>query len=274
MSRVFGRPRARRGGGARLLIGLAMAGFALVSYCNSSSFNEVTGEKQYLTLTPRQEIALGLQAAPEMVHQHGGLHPDPELQALVDAVGHRILDRSGAGSLGWAFDFHLLADPNTINAFALPGGQVFVTYALFSRFETEGQLAGVLGHEIGHVVARHSAQRMAKQQLTQGLAGAVMVAAESGESGRMAAVIGNLVNMKYGRDDELQSDELGVDFMADAGYDPRSMIDVMRILAEAGGGRSQPEFFSTHPNPDNRIGEIQQAIAERFPQGVPSGLTR
>ena len=87
-------------------------------------------------------------------------------------------------------------------------------------------------------------------------------------------MVGQMVNMKYGRDDELQSDRLGVRFMVDAGYDPRSMIDVMKILAESSKGAEQPEFFSTHPNPDNRITRIQEAIDELFPNGVPDGLEK
>ncbi len=251
-----------------------MAGFALVSYFGSKQYNPVTGKQQYLGLSTHQEIALGLQAAPEMMRQHGGLHPDQDAQALVDQVGARLVGRTAAAQTDWQFEFHLLADDRTVNAFALPGGQVFITAALYRRFDTEGQLAGVLGHEIGHVIARHSAQRMAKMQVTQGLSGAVLVA--SGDSGygaaRIAATIGNLVNMKFGRDDELQSDRLGVRFMANSGYDPRALVRVMEILAEAGGGGTQPEFFSTHPNPANRVSEIEAAIAATYPDGVPEGL--
>jgi predicted Zn-dependent protease len=159
-----------------------------------------------------------------------------------------------------------------VNAFALPGGQVFITDALASRLETEGQLAGVFGHEIGHVVARHGAQRIAKSQLTNGLIGAVAVASEDQRTAMMAAMIGQLVNMKYGRNDELESDRIGVKMMADAGYDPRAMIRVMEVLAEASKGGAPPEFFSTHPNPENRIGRIQEAIDAEFPNGVPEGL--
>ncbi len=265
-------PAARRGGSARLLIGLAIAGFALFSYCGSREFNPVTGKKQYLSMSPRQEIALGLQAVPQMVQQHGGLYPDQREQDFVDRVGWQVVNASRAKETDWQFDFHLLDDPRTVNAFALPGGPVFITTALYSRLETEGQLAGVLGHEVGHVVARHSAQRIAKQKLTQGLIGAVLVAAQGGGSAQMAQMIANMVNMKYGREDELQSDQLGVDFMADAGYDPRSMVHVMRILKEAAGGARQPEFFSTHPDPENRVGRIQEAIQAKFPNGVPAGL--
>jgi predicted Zn-dependent protease len=267
------RPTRRRSGHARLWIGLMFAAFAFISYQCSTEYNPVTGEEQHIAITPEQEIAMGLQAAPEMAAQHGGLHPDQEAQALVDRVGQRLVQSSKAGQTDWQFDFHLLADPRTVNAFALPGGQIFVTAALFNRFETEGQLAGVLGHEIGHVVARHSAQRIAKQQLTQGLTGAVLVASGGGGSeAQLAAMVGQMINMKYGREDELQSDNLGVLFMSEAGYDPRALIAVMGILDEAAGGQAPPEWMSTHPSHGNRVATIQAAIDKVYPNGVPEGL--
>jgi predicted Zn-dependent protease len=249
------------------------AGFAFLSYQCSTEFNPVTGEQQHVAITPHQEIALGLQAMPEMMAQHGGEHPDLKLQALVDAVGRKVVAASDAGRTDWEFEFHLLRDPRTVNAFALPGGQVFITYALLARLQTEGQLASVLGHEVGHVVARHGAQRIAKQQLSQGLTGAVLVASGSEDSARMAQMVAQMVNMSYGREDELQSDALGVRFMSQAGYDPRAMIRVQEILAETSGGAAPPEFFSTHPSTGNRIQTIEEAIRAVYPGGVPEGLT-
>jgi len=270
---------SRRGcGGARLLIGLAMAAFALISYFGSSVYNPVTGEKQHVSLSEEQEVALGLQSAPEMAQQHGGLHPDEQLQATVDAIGRKLIENTAASQTRYPFEFHLLADPQTVNAFALPGGQVFITYALYGRLESEGQLAGVLGHEVGHVVGRHSAEHIAKQQLTQGLTGAVVLSTYdpndpgSQRTAQIAMVVGQLVNMKFGREDELESDQLGVRFMSEAGYDPRALIGVMRILEEASGGGRPPEFFSTHPNSDTRLAEIEEAIQKQFPGGVPEGL--
>jgi predicted Zn-dependent protease len=266
------KPAPRSNGHWRLWIALAIAGFAFFSYQCSTEYNPVTGEEMHISLSPDQEIALGLRATPEMMAQHGGEHPDPRARAMVDRVGTRVVEQSAAGTTGWNFDFHLLRDPRTINAFALPGGQIFITAALMQRLETEGQLAGVLGHEVGHVVARHSAQRMAKQQLTQGLTGAVMVASGTPSEAKMAAAIGQMVNMKYGREDELESDELGVRFMSEAHYDPRAMIGVQQILDEAAGGAQPVEFLSTHPSTGNRIETIQAAIDRQFPNGVPPGL--
>jgi beta-barrel assembly-enhancing protease len=263
----------------RLVIALIVAVISILGYYGSSVFNPVTQEKQHVAgITPEQEIALGLQAAPEMAQQFGGEDPDPQMQAMVDQVGERIVAQSAAGQLPYRYDFHVLNDPETINAFALPGGQVFITEGLLKRLKTEGQLAGVLGHEVGHVVARHGAEHIAKEQLTAGLTGAAVLATydpsdpSSRNSAAVAAMIGQLVTMRFGRQDELEADKLGVRFSSESKYDPRSMIALMKILEESSEGNRPPEFFSTHPNPENRIQQIEATIREEFPNGVPEGL--
>ena len=159
-------PTRSRGRGSgcsgRLLMAAAIAAFSLFSYFSSRQDNPVTGETQYIDITPEQEIALGLEAAPQMAAEFGGLDENAQDQALVDEVGNRIVQSSPAGNSPYQFDFHLLDDDQTINAFALPGGQIFITRALYDKLTTEGELAGVLGHEIGHVIARHSAEHIAK----------------------------------------------------------------------------------------------------------------
>ncbi|MCI0397565.1 MAG: M48 family metallopeptidase [Chloroflexi bacterium] len=276
---VVRRSRARGGiSWGRIIIALIVAAFSLISYFGSKVYNPVTDEDQYISMTKEQEIALGLQAAPEMAQEFGGLDPDEDAQAFLDAVCQQLTSSSDITQADWPFECHLLADPETINAFALPGGQVFITAALFDQLETEGQLAGVMAHEIGHVVARHGAEHLAKAQLTQGLTGAAVIATydpndpNSQRTAQVALLIGELINLKFSREDELESDRLGVRFMADAGYDPRSLIRVMEILAAASEGAGPPEFFSTHPNPDNRITRIQEAIDAEFPDGIPEGL--
>jgi predicted Zn-dependent protease len=184
----------------------------------------------------------------------------------VDEVGQRIVQSSAASRTPYQYEFHLLGDAQTINAFALPGGQIYITRALFDKLTTEGELAGVLGHEIGHVVARHSAEQIAKARLTEGLTGAAVIASydpndpASARTAQMAMVIGQLVNMRFGRQDELESDTLGVCFMADAGYDPNMLVNVMQILDDASTGNRPPEFLSTHPDPGNRVQRIQEMI--------------
>jgi predicted Zn-dependent protease len=268
-----------RNGKMRLVAAVVVALISIFGYYSSTSTNTVTGEKQHTGgMSPQQEIALGLQAAPKMEQQYGGLSDNAKASAFVEKVGEKITARSDASKTPYQFDFHLLADENTVNAFALPGGQVFITMALLKRLKTEGQLAAVLGHEITHVVARHSAEQIAKQQLTQGLTGAAVLATydpnnpASRNSAQIAALIGGMVNMKFGRSDELEADRYGVRFMSEAGYDPRAMISLMKILEESAGGKRQPEFFSTHPNPEHRIAKIQQAIQKEVPNGVPENL--
>ncbi|NIR62954.1 MAG: M48 family metalloprotease, partial [Gammaproteobacteria bacterium] len=195
----------------RILIALIVAIVSLISYFGAQQDNPVTGETQHVNMTYEQEIALGLQAAPEMAAQFGGLDPNEEVQNLVDRIGNYIVDQSPAEDSPYEFEFHVLEDEQTINAFALPGGQIFITRALLDRLKTEGEVAGVLGHEIGHVVARHSAEHIAKAKLTEGLTGAVVIASydpdnpRSRQTAQVAMLIGQLVNMKFGREDELES---------------------------------------------------------------------
>lgn len=253
----------------RLVIAAGIALFSFISYLMKADVNEITGESQQVALTEQQEIALGLKAMPTILKRHHGEHPDQLAQAYVDRVGNRLLEslnnalKKQGRQNPYRFDFHLLNDNQVINAFALPGGQIFITAALYEQLETEGQLAGVLGHEIGHVLSRHGAQQMAKQQLTQGLVGAAGVAGGDASSAQMAQMIGSMVNMKYSRNDELESDRWGVEIMVLAGYDPYAMIGVMKILKRSAGAGSQPEIFSTHPDPGNRIERIK-AMIQRF----------
>ena len=240
----------------RILIGLAIVAFAFIRRCSNQEENPYTGRTQNIDMTAEQEIAIGLQSAPQMAQQHGGLYPDEQLQALVDAVGNKLVNNSVARETPYQYEFHLLADDSTINAVALPGGQIFITYALFSQLN-EPQLAGVLGHEIGHVLGRHSAERIAESSFWQTLATGASV---GGDMGNLVAGIGQNTLLKNGRGDELESDELGVLFMIESGYDPNEMITVMEILKSAAGPNRAPEFQSTHPDPENRIEKIKEAI--------------
>ena len=198
--------------------------------------------------------------------------------SYVDEVGNRVVQSSIAKNSPYPFEFHLLRDPQTVNAFALPGGQVFITAALLGRLNSEAQLAGVLGHEVGHVIGRHGAEHLAKQQLGSVLINAVGIAAsDRPESGRQAAIlaqaVNQMVNLKYGRDDELESDLLGFQFMTEAGYNPVGIVELMKILNSARGvtGR-QPEFMSTHPNHANRIQQLLAIINQEYPNGIPPRL--
>ncbi len=248
--------RSRGSWKIRVLIGLAIVVFAFIQRCSNKEENPYTGRVQNINMSAEQEIAIGLQSAPEMAQQHGGLYPDERMQALVDAVGQKLVHNSIARETPYQFDFHLLADDRAINAFALPGGQCFITYALFQQLN-EAQLAGVLGHEIGHVIGRHSAERIAESTFWQTL---TMGASVGGDMGELVQGIGQNTLLKNGRGDELESDDLGVLLMIQSGYDPYELVAVMKILKEAAGPNRVPEFQSTHPDPENRIEKIKEAI--------------
>ncbi|MEG3976113.1 M48 family metalloprotease [Microcoleus sp. herbarium8] len=261
----------------RAAIGLLMAFFGAITYFSSSVENPVTGEKQRVQLSPRQEVVLGLQARDKMAAQYGGLYPSPKIQQYVKRVGEKVIEGSQAKKAGYPFQFYLLRDPKTVNAFALPGGQVFITAGLLRRLNSEAQLAAVLGHEAGHVIGRHAAEHLAKQQLGRALVTAVGVAASDERGGgQQAALVAQAVNqvvsLRYGRSDELESDRLGFRFMTEAGYDPRGIVELMQILGAARNGEAAPEFLSSHPNPENRVQKLQALIAQNYPNGVPANL--
>jgi beta-barrel assembly-enhancing protease len=259
-------------GRGRLVIAFIIALMAIITYFGSTSENPLTGEKQRVAMTPEQEIALGYKTAPQMAAQMGGLSQNEKARALVRRVGEKLVAGSFAGKSQYKFSFHVLADPRTVNAFALPGGPIFITEGLLRLLKSEAEVAAVLGHEVGHVIARHSSERLAKQQLTQGLLNALLIGSGDLTTAQIGQIVGNMINMSYGRDDELESDALGIRIMAEGGYDPRAMIRVMEVLAKASGGSRQPEFVSTHPAPENRAARIKEEIAKRFPNGVPQGL--
>jgi predicted Zn-dependent protease len=245
----------------------------------STQVNPVTGEKQRVAMTVPQEIALGMQSAPAMAAKMGG-EVDPHSQAatLVRETGERLVAESVARQSVYRFQFHLLRDPEMVNAFALPGGQIFITTGLLKRLQNEAQLAGVLGHEIGHVIHRHSAQHMASGQFGQTLVTAVGVASSDGQnSGRssqqVAAMVNSMVQLKYGREDETQSDQFGLEAMTAAGFDPSQMLGVMRILSEVSKGNRQPEWLGSHPHPEHRAEQIEAWLHQKYQNGIPNNLT-
>lgn len=259
----------------RFVLAGIIALIGVVTYFGTSQQNPVTGEKQYVKFSPKQEIALGIEMAPVMSREMGGRHTNPTVQEYVNQLGNEIVKKSTARNAPYEFQFHVLADRNTVNAFALPGGQIFITAGLLARLKNESQLAGVLSHEIGHVVARHSAEHMAKGQLTQFLVTAAGVAGSDPDSmgsaqrsAMIASMVGQLTTLKYGRGDELESDRLGVRFMSEAGYNPNELIEVMTILETASGSRNGSlEWLQSHPNPGNRREMIKQEIASGNFQG-------
>lgn len=231
-------------------------------------------------LSWQEEVALGEQAAPEFIEQGGGRLDDSSITMYVRDMGFklaRIAERQTPDEdrppLDW--EFHVL-DSEVINAFALPGGKVFISRGLMQQMNNEAQLAGVIGHEIGHVMARHGNKRMSQAMILQGAIVAVGVAGTFSDSEWMqvlgvgTAAGGQLFLLRYSRENELESDALGVSYMAEAGYNPLGQVQVMEILGRASGGGAPPEWLSTHPASDTRVEALEAIIDERFPRAYDS----
>jgi predicted Zn-dependent protease len=213
---------------------------------------EATGARRLTLIGESQEIALGSQAN-EQILKTMPLYPDEELQAYVNDLGTSIAATTERPELPWSFR---ILDDDVVNAFALPGGYIYVTRGIMAHFENEAQLAGVLGHEIGHVTGKHSVIRMSKSVLAQlGLGAAQIIAPELEGLAPLAGAGLQLLFLKFSRDDEIESDLLGVRYMQNVEQDPRELISVMEMLGRVSQAEREgvlPQWASTHPLPENR----------------------
>ncbi len=258
--------------------GVLVASVAALGGCVK---NAATG-KSILTfgMSKSDQVALGAQAAPQFTQEMGGRVENAALQSYVNGIGMKLKGFTEADNpaLPWEFNF---VNTDQVNAFALPGGKVFFTRGLASRLTTEAQMAGVIGHEIGHVTAEHGAQRIAQASLISGgvqVVG-VLVGSSSSATVQQAGQVlvpglnvgGQLVLLKYGRKEELEADKLGVRYMTKAGYNPRGQLEVMQLLQKLSQGSKQPEFLSTHPDPGARIEQVQELLRGEYAstQGNP-----
>lgn len=261
--------------------GLLVVGLLLMAQVGCTT-NPATGERILTLYSWEEEKQMGASAAAGLAEQFGGEVEATIPNSYVREVGMTLAAEveEGVPELDWEFT---LLNTDVINAFALPGGKIFFTRGLAERLTDEAEMAGVLGHEIGHVTARHGNQRISTQigfnALLVGSAVAVGVADEDSSVRRYGqvavpglAIGGNLVMLKYGRDDESEADMLGMRYMARAGYDPSGQMRVMEVLQEAsGGGGGMPEWLSTHPFPETRIERIRQILREQYPDAEDTG---
>ncbi len=230
-----------------------------LSACHS---NPVTGKKQAFVMSEEKEIALGTQYDPQIVASQG-LYQDEKLQAFIEEKGQLMAKESHRSHLKYEFK---IMDSPVVNAFAVPGGYVYFTRGIMAHFNNEAEFAGVLGHEIGHITARHSVVQQRNASLAQiGLIAGLVVSPEIASMANEASQGVQLLLLKFGRDAESQSDELGVEYSSKIGYDAREMSDFFGTLARLsaqGGGDQIPTFMSTHPDPLNRKERVGQLANE------------
>lgn len=250
--------------GARMLA--AAAGIMLsLSACAT---NPATGGRMLSLVSESSEIEMGLEFK-QTVEAQFGLYDDDNLQAYVDSVGQALAAVGERPQLPWSFQ--IIDDP-VINAFALPGGPIFLARGIMAHFNSEAEMASVLGHELGHITARHIVEALSRQRLAQITFTAGMIAVPGIRP--FGDVLGSglgLVFLKYGRDDESQSDLLGHRYMTRLGYDPEAAVDMFKILERQreASGRSIPEWQASHPDPGNRIEAAEErAVADGNPGGI------
>ena len=244
----------------------------LLLFLSGCAVNPVTGEQELMLLSEQEESRLGLETDRSILHQYG-LYDDAELQGYMQDIGARMGRGSHRPALEWQFK---VIDSPVVNAFAAPGGYIYVTRGLLAAVNNEAELAGVIGHEIGHVTARHSAQQYSNELLAQiGLGlGQSLLGDYEDVLGPVLEAGAGLLFLKFSRDDEREADALGVEYATRSGYDAAKMADFFTTLqrqsATDGDSASRlPEFFSTHPNPANRessVRKMAQSWQTRFPQ--------
>lgn len=237
-----------------------------VAFCSSlaaaCATNPVSGKKQLVLISEAQEIAMGREADKEVVASIG-LYQDERLQQYIQALGAPIAARTERPGLPWTF--RVVDDP-AVNAFAIPGGFIYVTRGILTHLNSEAELAAILGHEIGHVTARHSVSQMSKQQLAQvGLVAGMVLSPQVARFGNLAQTGLGMLFLKFSRSDESQADQLGFRYMVAGGFDPRKMVDVFRMLEgvsqQAGEAGRLPQWLSSHPNPENREAWAARMVA-------------
>ena len=246
---------------ANRFVGNAAAVLAASLFLNSCATNPVTGRREISLVSESQEIQMGKEYSAEVV-QSIGLVNNPSLQSYVKGLGAALAAKSERPGLPW--EFHVVDDA-AVNAFAIPGGFIFVTRGLLAHTMNEAQLVSVLGHEIGHVTAKHSVQQISRTQLAQlGLGIGSILSPTVAQFGQIASAGLGMLFLKFGRDDELQADDLGFKYSLAQNYDVRENAKVFEMLqaqAELAGGGRLPEWQSTHPDPGNRIKRIMDRVA-------------
>ena len=234
----------------------------LLAVLTACATNPATGERMLSLISEGQEIEMG-RGYSQQIAQTMPAYEDEELQAYVNGIGQRLAAASERPHLPWSFT--VLDDPS-VNAFAVPGGFLYVTRGILTHFNSEAEMAAVLGHEVGHVTARHSVEQLSRQQLLGGLLGVGAVLSDDVRSvaGLGATAIG-ILGLSYSRNDEHQADSLGIRYALRDDYDPREAIKVHTMLGrqtELRGGRGVPNWLATHPSSADRIDRIREQVAD------------
>jgi len=245
----------------KVILAIVSAAMVLIiiwqGYFRNAQVNPLTGKKQYIDLSVHQEVQLGLQCAPQLASEYGGLFQDRTVQNKVKKIGNKLLKSTKADVSSYQFDFHVLADSLTLNSFALPGGQIFVTAGFLKELKTEDEIAAILSHEIGHVLGRHAAEQLDGNYLTEILSGSKKEKSLQNETNKYVV---NFLKLDFGEKDERESDLLAIKYMSGSGNKAEALLQIIEMTDKPLKKDSFAKYVQRHPVTVNRTENVRKAI--------------
>jgi len=230
----------------------------ILFFFRKAQINPVTGTAQHISLTPNQEIELGIESAPQLAIQFGGIYRNDDADEKVKRIGRKLISSSDIAKSPYQFDFHVLADSQSINTFAFPGGQIFITLGLFKKLKTDDGIAAILSHQIGHVVGRHASEKLFKSSVFRGILNSDTVSISELPPRLISKYLSDFVKLNYDDDEENEADQLGLPYAVRAGFNRNSFTDILISKPD-----SDPEaklFFDKHPNFLDRKYKLKEVL--------------
>lgn len=239
-----------------LIIIISLVSFFL--FFRKTQINPVTGKMQHISMTIQQEIELGLQCAPDMAAKYGRLHSDTEIQNRIKNVGQKLVGVSQVSKSPHQFDFHVLADTQTINIFSFPGGQIFITNGLFKLLKTNSEIAAVLSHEIGHVISRHTTEKLSGFNILESFKDSSNVSTPYTAS-EISGYISDISALTFNATEEEEASDLSIKYLMNAAYSPNALPEILTVLKEKSDAT---DFLKRHPVSESSIEQLKIAIVK------------
>lgn len=227
-------------------------------FFRKSQINPVTGTEQYIALTPEQEIRLGIEISPQLAKQFGGMDQNLVEQKRIKRIGRKLISSSVIANSPYQFDFHVLADSQSVNAFAFPGGQIFITKGLLQKLKTEEEIAAVISHQIGHVVGRHASEKLFKSSILQGIISPDTVMVSDFSAGLTSKYLSDFITLDYSEEEENEADILGYNYAVNGRYQSNLLLQDIDIKGRT--DTAAKSFFQKHSNFQNRKEKLETVL--------------
>lgn len=232
---------------------------SLFLFSIKTQVNPVTGKKQYINLTPKQEIELGLECAPDMAAKFGGLYANTEIQNRIKNIGQKLVAVKQVSKSPYQFDFHVLADSQMVNIFSFPGGQIFITKGLLTLLKTDDEIAAVLSHEIGHVIGRHTTEKLSGFNVLEEFKDSTN-ATNRYDSEQISKFITDLLKLTFDSEEEKEADELALKYLVGSGYKSNILPQILKNFDEKSEELNVTDFLNRHPISERRIENLENAL--------------